>query len=557
MKNKVYVADFETSYENNHTWIYAYGLCALYSERVKIGKTLDDFMSWVLNSDSKTVYFHNLKFDGKFILYWLLKHEYTYDDKCSSPNSYTHLIDTMNNYYTIKVAYLYKGKKRTTTFLDSYKKLPFSLAKIAKDFNIEEQKLNYDYDKVRHEGYTLTPEEEEYLRHDVIILRKAMEITEEQGMTKMTIGSNALAFYKKTVDKGDINFKNIFPHIEDEVDDFLRNAYKGGCTILKRGEGNKVHHIYSYDVNSMYPAQLRYQSMPWGMPKYFTGKYKANKKYPLYVQHIKCEFYIRDNKIPCVQIKKSVFFSPNEWLENSAIRVDLYLTNLDLETFLDSYDTIDLEYVDGYMFKAHKGLFNEYIDYWYDVKKNSDNKSMVTIAKLHLNSLYGKFGTAPKKKRLTFQLEDNKIKRKDVIIDDVRTVYLPIAIFVTSYARNFLIKCINANYDSFVYCDTDSIHLKEPAHDIPIDDKMLGYFKFEYSGYGKYLKQKCYLMHFDKEFIKGGVTAKLVCAGLTQSLLEPSDYEFDNFYIGREYRKLKQQNVEGGTYLAEQTHKII
>lgn len=556
-KNSIFVADFETSYENGKTWVYAFGYSKIYTDYVYIGNTINEFMEQMFKTAEKTVYFHNLKFDGRFILYYLLKNNFEYDDNLSKPHCYSHLIDVMNNYYSIKVSYEYRSKTRIVTFLDSFKKLPFSLAKIAKDFDIAEKKLEYDYDKVRYPDYVLTAEEREYLRHDVIILRKAIEITEENGMHKMTIGSNALSSYKNTVCKGELDFDRIFPHIDNDVDAYLRNAYRGGCSIVAKNKVGKVLHAYSYDVNSMYPAQLRYQPMPWGKPKFFTGQYTDDKNYPLYIQHIKCEFYIKPKKIPCIQIKKSIHFDSNEWIENSKFRVDLWLTNLDLEIFLDSYNIIDLEYVDGYKFHAQKGMFSEYIDYWYNVKSTSTNKSLVAIAKLHLNSLYGKFGTSPTKKQLRFMLDGGIIKRKEVITDEVKTVYLPIAIFVTSYARNFLIKCIDENYDDFIYCDTDSIHLEHPAKNIPLDNKKLGYFKFEYSGYGKYLKQKCYLMRFDKEFVeKQGRVAKLVCAGLTQSLLQPSDYEFENFYVGREYQKLKQKNVIGGTYLANQTHKI-
>ena len=44
------------------------------------------------------------------------------------------------------------------------------------------------------------------------------------------------------------------------------------------------------------------------------------------------------------------------------------------------------------------------------------------------------------------------------------TVYLPMASFITSYAKEKLVKAINSNYKIFMYCDTDSIHLY--GHDV-------------------------------------------------------------------------------------------
>lgn len=557
----VYVADFETSYENGKSWVWCYGIARLNSDKVKLGGSLNEFMQHIMSSGTKTIYFHNLKFDGKFILYYLLKNDYEYTDKIEKEHQYTHLIDDTGNFYSITIGYKLKNKIHTIKIIDSYKILPSSLDKLASDFGLELSKQHMDYDIVRYENHILSADEENYIKHDVLILKQLIELSIENGIKKITIGSNALYDYKNIINSmNGLNFEMIFPHLDDNIDGFLRKAYKGGCTMLNKRFSNKVVDVYSYDVNSMYPTQLRYMLMPYGYPSYYKGKYVYDEKYPLYIQHIKAEFYIKENKVPCIQIKGSKFFAETEWLEKSDYVVDLYLTNMDLELFLESYDVYNLEYIDGYKFKGHFGMFSKYIDKWYDIKKNSKNKSMVAIAKLHLNSLYGKFGTRPVKKSLTFELVDNKIKRKEVITRNVRTVYLPIAIYVTSYARCFLINCINKNYDNFIYCDTDSIHLNKPAKDIPLDDKNLGCFKFEYKGKGKYLKQKCYLIHYDEEYVKikdgKRLDKKLVCAGLSQNLLQENDLNFDNFYVGREYVKLKQVNVEGGVYLLKQIHKI-
>lgn len=563
-KIPIYVADFETSYSNetNTSWVWCFGYSRINTEKIRLGGSIKEFMNVIFSSQSKKVYFHNLKYDGKFILYYLLKNKYKYVNHPQNEKEFTHLIDETNNYYSITVAYKYNNKINRVTFLDSYKKLPSSIDKIAKDFGMEVNKLKMDYSLIRKENHKLTEEEREYIKHDIIILRKAIEITEEYGMQKMTIGSNALCEFKNIINSKDgLNFRMLFPKLSNEVDVFLRKAYKGGCTMLNEKYANKVTKTYSYDVNSMYPSMLRNKYMPYGNPIYYKGKYKKDEKYPLYIQHIKCEFYLKKNHFPCVQVKGSKFFNGNEWLKESSLIVDLYFTNLDLDLFLSSYDVYNLEYVDGYKFRQFRGIFNEYIDKWYNIKKTSKNKSLVAIAKLYLNALYGKFGTCPVKKSITFELKNDILKRKDTIEEDVELVYLPIAIFTTSYARCYILSCANKNYDCFIYCDTDSIHTSKKVNNIPLDDKKLGYFKFEYSGYGKYLKQKCYLIHYDKEFIKIKddkiIDKKLVCAGLNQNLLKEDDFEFDNFYIGRKFYKLKQLAVKGGVYLCEQEHIIM
>lgn len=566
MRSNIYVADFETSYnkQSNTAWVWAWGMYKINRDDFIYGGSIDTFMKEVFTHDTHKCYFHNLKFDGKFILYWLLKHGYKYVDRVDDERQYTHLIDDMNNYYSIVVGYKHNGKIKRVTFLDSYKKLPSSLDKISKDFELGFSKLEMDYSIEREEDYIKHHpdcEEYEYLKRDCEILKKAIEITEQNGMKKMTIGSNALSEYKSLLVNRGLDFRYIYPLLDDKTDEFLRKAYKGGCTMINPKYANKVIHVHSYDVNSMYPTQLRFKALPYGQPVYYKGKYKYDSLYDLYIQHIRCEFYIKKKKFPCVQVKRTKLFADNEWIENSPYAIDLYLTNMDLELFFETYDVYNLEYIDGYKLRGLKGLFNDYIDKWYTVKCTTTNKSMKTIAKLYLNSLYGKFGTKGSKKSLTFRLENDIIKRDELIVNNVDTVYLPTAIFTTSYARCYLLKCINNNYDNFVYCDTDSIHLTQLAKNIPIDDKKLGYFKHEYSGLGKYLKQKCYLIHYDKEYIKvddeGKVyDKKLTCAGLNQNLLKESDFEFDNFYVGRVFYKLKLKNVKGGCHLSLEEHVI-
>lgn len=562
----IFVADFETSYcpETQKSWVWAWGSFEIFKDKFRSGGNISSFMEFMFSSRTKKCYFHNLKFDGKFILYWLLSNNYKYVDRVTKPNEYSHLIDDTNNYYDIVVGYEYKGKTQRVTFLDSFKKLPSSLDKIAKDFDLGINKLSMDYDKIREENYIEiygAEEEREYLKRDCEILKKAIEITEKQGMSKMTIGSNALADYKMLLDEVGVDFDRLFPTLYPEVDEFMRNAYKGGCTMVNSKYQGKIVNVHSYDVNSMYPAMLYNKPFPYGRPIYYKGKYKEDKLYNLYIQHIRCEFSIKPNHFPCIQIKNTRYFAQNEWLENSDIVVDLYLTNIDLELFFESYNVYSLEYIDGYKMKSLSGMFRKYIDKWYTIKSTTTNPSEKAIAKLYLNSLYGKFGTRDKKSSLTFMLDNDIIKRKDIIETEVNTVYLPVAIYTTSYARCYLLENANKNFDDFIYCDTDSIHLTKEVTNIPIDNKKLGYFKHEYSGKGKYLKQKCYLIHYDKEYIKeidGKIyDKKLVCAGLNQNLLSDDDLEFDNFYVGREYKKLKLKNVKGGCHLALETHKIV
>ena len=207
---KEYVADFETSVENNSTWVWCYGLAKIGSDRYpKIGGSIDDFFSEIETCSNKSIYFHNLKFDGSFILTYLLKHGYKQTQKPRKAGEFSALVDEMGATYSIKYIFT-KGKRDySISFLDSAKLFPDSIKNLAKSFNFEVQKGELDYELVRYEHHKLTSEEEKYIVNDVVILRKVMEIARERGMDKMTIASNALSYYKNMLGDIQLSFQDV------------------------------------------------------------------------------------------------------------------------------------------------------------------------------------------------------------------------------------------------------------------------------------------------------------------------------------------------------------
>ena len=136
----------------------------------------------------------------------------------------------------------------------------------------------------------------------------------------------------------------------------------------------------------------------FGEPIFFEGKYKEDKVYNLYVQMITCTFEIKKDKLPTIQIKNTRIFKGNEYLEKSGTEpVCLVLTNVDLKLFLEQYNVYELEFICGWKFKGMNGIFTSYIDKWIKRKNKATidgNKGQRTLAKLMLNSLYGKFATS-------------------------------------------------------------------------------------------------------------------------------------------------------------------
>ena len=105
---RYFTADFETTTDVNDVRVWAYGVSQIGNPNNFIyGNSIDEFMRWCFKNKRRnyTIYFHNLKFDGEFIIYWLFKNGYTYvkDRKEREDKSFTTLITEMGVFYSIEV----------------------------------------------------------------------------------------------------------------------------------------------------------------------------------------------------------------------------------------------------------------------------------------------------------------------------------------------------------------------------------------------------------------------------------------------------------------------
>lgn len=550
-----YVADFETLNDNTeYTYVWAWALCNIEnSESVELGTSIVTFIDRIKNI--KKIYFHNANFDCSFIIDYLFRNGFKCVETGKRENkSFSIIKSDTNKLYLLDITWSYKSSKKFThtQILDSYKKLPFSVDSIAKAWNLPISKLKIDYKQHREENGMLTNEEKEYIKNDVIIIAKALYSLLSDGNIRMTIGADAIAHFRATKNKEDL--KKLLPAITIEEDEFFRKAYKGGFTYVNEKYKNKeVKSGLVFDVNSLYPSRMYFCPMPCGKPKYYKGAYKQNKLYPLYIAHIIVNFEIKKDHIPCIQLKNNLSFMPTEYIKSTNNEsVDLYLSSVDYELFIQQYNIISIDFVDGFMFKTCKDLFKEYIDYFMEIKKNSTGAKR-TEAKLFLNNLYGKFGTNPvKKSKIAYYDEELKIVKYRLNEETINTPpYTPLAVFITAYARYLTITSAQQLYQRFIYADTDSLHLEglEIPDNIDIDDKELGKWAHEATfTRAKFIRAKTYIEEINNEL-------KVTCAGLPAR--SHSQVTWENFHSGTEYgEKLIPKVVKGGTILVESTFKI-
>lgn len=518
-----------------------------------MGNDIESFIERISQHNSNC-YFHNLKFDGHFIMDWLFRNGFIHiiSDTIKRPGRFKSLISDMGKVYSITVKW---QNGHITEFRDSLKKFSpnMSVERLAKTFQLGEVKGELDYKAYRAPGHELTDDEKEYLRKDVVIVAQAMKLLLDEGMKKLTIGSDSLHEYKSIT--GINKFESLFPVLSEAMDSEIRRAYRGGFTYRDKRFGSRiVGPGLVLDVNSLYPAMMMNHPLPYGEPLFVEGLPKLTKTRPLSIFSVTFTAKLKPNHIPCIQIKGHSIFAETEYLEEINEPTSLMVTNVDWDLYNEHYDIEVLSYEGGWLFKAAIGMFDEYINKWSKIKAESKGGQR-EIAKLHLNSLYGKFASNPHISSKIPVFEDNKVKFKRGDEDVRNPVYTAVGVFITSYGRDLTIRSAQANYDVFAYADTDSLHLlttKVPKS-LEIHKSKMGAWKLEMKfDKAYYIRPKAYIEHPYPEYVEDDAESEYVVhiAGLPAKVTK--QITFDDIVDKRIFEgKLIPKSVPGGIVLVD------
>lgn len=574
---EVFVADFETTvYEGqDNTAVWAAAIVPLMApdetESVTIYGCIDDLMAFAFKrgSGDKIIYFHNLKFDGAFIMQWILSNkklepagrftEESFEWFNQKPwemynGTYRYSISDKGLWYNIKI----KLNDNIVEFRDSLKLLPFSVKAIGKGFDTKHKKLTMEYTGIRYPNCPRTKEEDEYIANDVLVVKEAIHWMIREGHDKLTIGGCCLAEYKNEwVGQWDDFFPDLYSMPDESgecssVGEFIRRSYHGGwcycvperkAVLIDKDLGGGIAGTTA-DVNSLYPSMMESTSgnyFPIGKPIYFKGappkKVIDHPDNWYYFIRVKCHFEIKKGYLPTVQIKGSLVYPAREWLTSSDAQnrktgeceyyePELILTMTDWEMLQRHYDLKNVKLIDGYYFRSMIGLFDDYIRKYAEIKKNSKG-AMRTLAKLFLNNLYGKFATSTDSSFKVCRLDENGVlKFMTIPANDKKPGYIPIGSAITSYARRFTITAAQLNYHpgkrGFIYADTDSIHcdlLPDEIIGAPEHPTEFNHWKYESNwNCGWFLGAKRYAerhTYEDREKLEKPVW-DLKCAGMSK-----------------------------------------
>lgn len=574
---KIFCADFETTVyaEQKQTDVWAAAIVELGQEDVKIYGNIGDFMNYLFSlKENIVVYFHNLKFDGSFIVAHLIKDLHmpqaifplnadrskfcVLNHKQMSSNSFKYSVTSRGVWYTITV----KKHNKIIEFRDSLKILPFKLCTLGKTFQTEHQKLTMKYEGLRYPNCKISEKEEEYIKNDVLVLSEALQkFFSETSNNKLTIGSACLEEYKKGL--GEKKFKEFFPDLSKyeidntkhdygslNADEYIRRGYRGGWVYLNpKFQGKVIKNCISVDVNSLYPSVMVSESgnlYPVGFPVFWAGNFiplEAESAETFYYIRIKTRFEIKPNFLPFIQIKNNLRFNGRENLTTSDFKskidgkyykfykdidsgeikdtaVILTLSQVDFELIKKHYKLTNFEILDGCYFLAKIGLFDDYLNHYKTIKQTSKGARR-TIAKLFSNNLYGKLSSndVSSFKYITVD-SDGVLRFLNVDEHKKKCGHIAAGAAVTSYARSFTITAAQKNYKKFIYADTDSLHgffSPDELRGVKIHPTDYLCWKCEVSAdFALYLRPKAYIEHVvaeDLENVKKPYY-KITCAGM-------------------------------------------
>lgn len=385
--------------------------------------------------------------------------------------------------------------ERTIVFRDSSAMLPFGLGSLTENFNVKHKKMEIDHESVTE----LTPEMEEYAEQDHWGLYEVIEsyfnwpIIRSAGPA-FTVASQALKVWRTFIN-------DPVPSITGKKDEFVRRSYFGGRTEIFKPFFQKADDrlLKSYDVNSLYPSIMRDNDMPTKFDCE-TNRYYENR-----MGFYDIEIEVPDMYVPPLGAK---FESIDDRLIFPTGRFRGTFSSIEINYALSLGCKIRKVHI-GLLFKNGGKIFKDYVETLYDIRKKAEKNSVDSVlAKLLLNSCYGRAGLNTDREQLVFdngeagldpimEIQDSsdrsqivRLAKKQIVLDTSWT-NVAIAAWVTSCARIHMHKLIQQAPEDMYYMDTDSL---KTTHTYDRNDADLGKLKLEYSSTrAAFLLPKTYL----------------------------------------------------------------
>lgn len=446
----LFFADFETTtynskqyQEEGHTNVWMWAIMDQ-KNGIKIGCTLDEFMDFILqDGKNKIVYFHNLSFDGDFIIKWLFRNypkNFKQDYQFTTENyevvnqvpkyNWFSFFKNGNKIYNIDWCVRKKIRDKVMKvkiqFRCSYNLMPSSIDALGKSFKInkmDEEEINNlilkGYIKEKNEFYDLGGNYihndpylknvfVSYIKRDVMIAKTAFLNYKETVESSKDAFNNkynkkdvhlqkiltTASLVQKLVKNNIWNNKHLHNYIKKglkihsfEQYELMRKFYSGGFTQFNPLYHNKVFNKngFSIDINSSYPWAMT-QPLPYGE---LLEEVPENTKNYLTYCVVRMSYKIKSKYINFICLKNKTDKRVRYSMHGSG---EFYFLLEELEFYKKIYD-IEITEI-KYLYARCFTFLKPFIDEYYHLKSEADangQAALKTTYKLLLNSLYGSF----------------------------------------------------------------------------------------------------------------------------------------------------------------------
>lgn len=411
---------------------------------------------------------------------------------------------------------------RSVKIIDSLNYFTTSLRGLGESVGIE--KLNQPSEDASRDDW------ERYAWRDVEIIQQVIDkfrtfvIDNKLGMMQPTLAGQAYSAFKTKFMKHDI-----YCHDRAIILQMERSSYHGGRTEAFY-KGVVEDTLYKLDINSHYPSEMFRRSFPTKIVEVRRDSTLKSKDLQERLENgfavlCKCEISTTLDALP-FRSEKLVFPIGRFQTELSTPEIEFALEH-DLIKSIDMVITYE-----------SKPIFKDYVDYFYSRRlefKAQGDEAFSYMAKILLNSLYGKFGQRGRRwESYNGDLQGdiicesiNDIPSQTRIIGNLRQILstnpesfesIPIiASEVTAAGRITLYRYIMESGFDCYYADTDSLIVGRKGYENLSDyiGSELGQLKLEgESDYSEFVAPKHY--YFDGEWTIKGIkkNAKQIKDGL-------------------------------------------
>ncbi len=297
-RNAIYFADYETTAEkwyNKHgetkVWLWSTTHWFKNNKPTKKcvdGRTMETFLGHLSGREHNTIlFFHNLKWDGWYILDRIREHPLIVKDV-------KYLINERKVIYSMSIKFFNNKiiNMQCSSLLLGY----ISIKQMGKMVNLDKLDEGFNYDRL---DYTPTKKDYDYIHNDVLIMSHyfhylyQQDISPIKGKIRLTASSYSFKYFKSKIPAFDLFWKD---KIQVKTWDIIKKyTYFGGLTIFNHQLKDKIHKKCLYlDRNSMYPAEYGSRPMPYGE---MSTKKPDEPHIVLYMINI-IKWKIRDWRLP-------------------------------------------------------------------------------------------------------------------------------------------------------------------------------------------------------------------------------------------------------------------